>query len=191
MTHRVNGTKQGLSSGMTVLAAVAAVAALGGLWSSTSFAQARPAIVKNVDEPGRTPWETRSHVLPNAGGCFREIDCYNYSDGAVSAIWDLRAVPAGKRWVVQSATGLLVGGQGRTNYIELGSPRGGVVFDGTKWGFGGPFQPGASVEGSVVFNAPVFAVFGPGEVPFVRVVGRPSLAGYTVIVFSGYLIDAT
>jgi len=167
-----------------------AVAAMGGLWSEASIAQTRAAIVKNVDEPGRTPWATRSQVLPNAGGCFALTDCFNYSDGATFAVWDLRPVPAGKRWVVQSATGSFVGGEGRTTSIELGSPRGGIVFDGIRWTHGGPFFPG-TLSGSATFTAPVFAVFNPGEVPFVRVTGRPNLSGYSVIVFNGYLIDAT
>lgn len=187
MTRHGIDAKWGLWSGMAVLAALAA---LGGLWSGDSFAQTRPAIVKNVDEPGRTPWVTRSQVLPNAGGCWVPADCFNYTDGPGSAVWDLRPVPAGKRWVVQSATGFFANGDGRTIYIELGSPRGGIVFDGVRWNHGGPFYPGSST-GSTVFNVPVSAVFGPGEVPFVRVVGRPNLGGYTVIVFNGYLIDAT
>ena len=153
-------------------------------------AQVRPALVKNVDEPGRTPWETRSQFLPNAGGCYGTSDCFNYSEGSSFALFDLRPVPAGKRWVVVSATGVLVNGNGRTNNIELGSPRGFLLFDGTKWGFGGPYSPGVSFD-SVIFNANLFASFGPGETPFVKVTATPNLSGYSVIVFSGYLIDAT
>lgn len=171
---------------MGVLAVVAAVLALGG---TEVVAQVRAALIKNVDEPWRTPWETRSQFLPNAGGCFGTSDCYNYSESAQSALFDLRAVPAGKRWVVQSATGMLVGGAGRTNQIEIGYPRGGIVFDGTKWGFAGPFSTGVSFS-PAIFNASLNISFGPGETPFVRVVAAPSLSGYSVLVFSGYLIDA-
>jgi len=153
-------------------------------------AQIRAALVKNVDEPWRTPFETRSEVLPNAGGCFVATDCSNYSDGPNFALWDLRPVPAGKRWVVESATGNFVNGQGRTLSIELGNPRGGIVFDGTKWGFNGPFFAG-SVFSNVGFNALLHVTFGPGETPFVRLQGSPAVNGYTVIVFNGYLIDAT
>lgn len=185
MPRHVKGTKRAFSHGLAMLTAVAAMV---GLWSDASIAQTRAAIVKNVDEPGRTPWATRSQVLPNAGGCFGLSDCFNYSDGSTFAVWDLRPVPAGKRWIVQSATGSFSGGEGRTISIEFGSPRGGIVFDGLRWTHGGPFFPGTL---GTTFTAPVFAVFNPGEVPFVRVSGRPNLSGYFVIVFNGYLIDAT
>ena len=166
------------------------LAALLALTRTETFAQVRAALTKNVDEPGRTPWETRSQFLPNAGGCYGTSDCYNYCEGTSFALFDLRPVPAGKRWVVQSATGVLVNGTGRTNNIELGSPRGFLLFDGTKWAFAGPFNPGVSF-GSAIFSTNLFATFGPGETPFVKVTATPSLSGYSVIVFSGYLIDAT
>jgi hypothetical protein len=185
MTRQAEGKKRALAYGVAMLAAMAA---LGGLWSAPSIAQTRAAIVKNVDEPGRTPWTTRSQILPNAGGCFGSSDCFNYSDGSTFAVWDLRPVPAGKRWVVQSATGSFSGGESRTISIEFGSPRGGIVYDGIRWTHGGPFFPGTL---GTTFTAPVFAVFNPGEVPYVRVSGKPSLGGYSVIVFNGYLIDAT
>ena len=177
----------------TAVAAVlllAVLAALTAVTRSEAIAQIRAALVKNVDEPGRTPWETRSQFLPNAGGCYGTSDCYNYSEGTSYALFDLRPVPAGKRWVVQSATGVLVNGTGRTNNIELGSPRGFLLFDGTKWAFAGPFNPGVSF-GAAIFSTNLFATFGPGETPFVKVTATPSLSGYSVIVFSGYLIDAT
>jgi hypothetical protein len=161
----------------------------GLLSSNEAIAQVRPALVKNVDEPGRIPWETRSQFLPNAGGCYGSSDCYNYSEGPSFARFDLRPVPTGKRWVVQSVTGVLVNGNGRTNNIELGSPRGFLLFDGTKWAFGGPFSAGTSFN-SAIFSANLYATFGPGETPFVNVVATPSLSGYSVIVFNGYLIDA-
>ncbi len=176
-----------LLAGAGVLGVLAAFLALT---RTETFAQVRAALTKNIDEPGRTPWETRSQFLPNAGGCFGTSDCFNYSDGPTFAVFDLRPVPAGKRWVVQSVTGGLVNGNGRTNTIELGSPRGPLVFDGMKWIFGGPFSAGTSF-GSAIFSANLFATFGPGETPSLRVTASPNLIGYSVIVFSGYLIDAT
>ena len=155
-----------------------------------AIAQIRAALVKNVDEPGRTPFVTRSAFLPNAGGCFGTSDCFNYSDGSTFALMDLRPIPAGKRWIVQSATGYQSGGISRIINIELGYPRGGLVFDGVKWTFGGPFSPGA-VFGAALFSENLNVSFCPGEVPFLRIRGNPELGGYTVIVFNGYLIDAT
>lgn len=171
------------------LLAVAALVGLAVLTGDEVVAQVRAALVKNVDEPWRTPWETRSQFLPNAGGCFGTSDCFNYADGPQFAVFDLRPVPAGKRWVVQSATGMLVNGVGRTNQIEIGYPRGSFVFDGTKWGFAGPYSAGVSFD-SAIFHTSLNISFGPGEAPFVKVVADPSLSGYSVLVFSGYLIDA-
>ena len=166
-----------------------ALGLVGTFLAGDAAAQIRPAYTKNVDEPGRVPWETRSQFLPNAGGCWVPQDCYNYEDGSGYATFDLRPVPAGKRWIVQMATGGLVNGQGRITNIELRNTRGFLVFDGVKWTFGGPFSQGTSFD-SVIFNAPLWAEFGPGETPTVRVTGDPSLSGYSVIVFTGYLIDA-
>ena len=171
------------------LAGVAAVLFIISIASPRAVQAITAALVKNVDEPGRTPWETRSAFLPNAGGCFGGTDCLNYTDGPQYAIFDLRPIPAGKRWIVQSATGGLVNGTGRTNNITLSNTRSAVIFDGQRWAFGGPF--GAGVDfGAVIFSEKLYAAFGPGETPTVRVTASPSLNGYTVIVFSGYLIDA-
>lgn len=173
------------------MALVAVVAGLLAVPHTDVIAQVRAALVKNVDEPWRTPWETRTQFLPNAGGCFGSTtDCNNYSDGGNTAIFDVRPVPAGKRWVVETATGYMSGGINRTNNIELGYPRGTFVFDGNKWAFGGPFVAGTSFN-SAIFSANPNVTFGPGEAPFVRVSALPGLGGYTVIVLSGYLIDAT
>jgi len=146
--------------------------------------------LKSADEPWRTPWETRSQILPNAGGCYGvPTDCNNYSEGSGFALFDLRPVPEGKRWVVKSVTGVLANGISRTNNIELGYPRGFLLFDGTKWAFAGPFLPGVSFS-CAVFSADLNVTFGPGETPFVKITATPDLTGYIVIVFSGYLIDA-
>ena len=142
-----------------------------------------------IVNPGRTPWNTRSQFLPNAGGCYGTSDCFNYTDTSTSAIFDLRPVPAGKRWVVQMASGGLTNGYGRITSIELTNSRGGVVYDGSKWFFAGPYSPGP-VSNAGIFSANLFTTFEPGETPSVRVIATPNLSGYSVIVFSGYLIDA-
>jgi len=174
------------------LVAAAVLVAVGSALAVTPtsvVAQIRAALVKNVDEPWRTPWETRTEFLPNGGGCYTPGDCFNYLDGSGFARFELRAVPAGKRWVVVSATGGLVNGDGRTQQIWLGTGTTAIVFDGVKWMYGGPFYPGTSFS-MATFSSEVHATFGPGEVPVVRVFGSPSLVGYTSLVFKGYLIDA-
>ena len=162
---------------------------ISALNPSDPLAQLRAALTKNVDEPGRTPWETRSQFLPGSG-CFGVSDCYNGFSGSTFARFELRAVPAGKRWVVQTATGGFTNAIGRITQIQLVSPPfGGVVFDGLKWSFAGPFFAGTPFA-SAIFNANLFTTFGPGETPGVRIDGSPSLSGYFVVTFSGYLIDA-
>jgi hypothetical protein len=152
-------------------------------------AQIRPALTKNVDERGRAPWETRSQILPGSG-CYQVSDCFNYSEIGRSFTFDLKPVPAGKRLILESASGGFTNGSGGTIQIELSGPRTSIVFDGDKWIFGGPFFTGTAFD-SLVFNANLHATFGPGETPKVRVSANPNALGYSVIVFNGYLIDAT
>ena len=160
------------------------------LSSIDAAAQVRPAYTKNVDEPGRTPWETRSQFLPNAGGCYGTSDCYNYQDGTTFAVFDLRPVPAGKRWIVRSVSGGFNFANDRITNIELSNGRGFLTFDYMKWTYGGPFQQAVSYNAQI-FSTEIWTIFGPGETPTVRVSGSPSLNGYSVLIFSGYLIDAT
>jgi hypothetical protein len=147
--------------------------------------------IHDADAPGRTPYSTRSQILPagGGGGCFNTSDCSNYSGGSTIALFDLPTVPAGKRWVVVAASGGLTGGSPRINQIELLNNRGGIVFDGLKWIFAGPFGTGVAFS-SAVYSQELFATFEPGETPSVRVSSNAAL-GYSVIVFHGYLVDAT
>jgi hypothetical protein len=155
-----------------------------------AIAQIRAALVKNVDEPGRTPYITTSAFLPNAGGCFSG-SCANYVDGTTFAIFDLPPVPAGKRWIVTQIAGGFVNGNGRHTLIEVRNGRSGIVFDNLKWIFSGPFGVGSNFSSSV-FSEQLFATFEPNEVPTLRVsTNSANLTGYSVITLEGYLIDAT
>jgi len=167
---------------------VAVVSALA-VTPTSVVAQIRAALVKNVDEPWRTPWETRTEFLPNAGGCYTPGDCFNYVDGSGFAKFELRPVPAGKRWSWSRPPAAWSTVTGRTQQIWLGTGTTAIVFDGVKWMYGGPFYPGTSFS-MTTFSSEVHATFGPGEVPVVRVFGSPSLSGYASLVFKGYLIDA-
>jgi len=178
-----------------IIIGLAGIGVLIGLLAITGpmvVAQVRATLTKNVDEPWRTPLVTRSQFIP-AQGCYGVSDCANFvSSGTVVATFDLPTVPAGKRWVVQSASGGFTSGATLTTLqIEFGSPRPtGIVFDGIRWIFAGPFATGTAFSSST-FSANLNVVFAPGETPFVRVSGQPNWPGYSVITFSGYLIDAT
>jgi hypothetical protein len=173
-----------------VLTAAAAFVAAGVLFTwggREAAAQIRAALVKNVDEPGRTPYQTTSGVV--GGGCFTG-SCANISGDANAVMFDLPPIPAGKRWVVNMASGGFTEGTGRVTQIELRDGRGFIVFDNLKWIFSGPYGLG-TVFNSVNFSEQLFVTFDPGETPTVRVsTSTPSVANYFVLTFSGYLIDA-
>lgn len=179
----------------TLIAAVTLLAILGALTALTrseAMAQIRATLVKNIDQAGRTPWEMRSQILPagGSGACWGTSDCFNYTEGPTWARFDLRPVPAGKRWVVQSATGYLGGASGHVNTVELKNTRDSLVFAGTKWVMNGPFNPYTAFS-AVTYTSNLYATFEPGETPTVYVSSTPSMTGFSVFVFSGYLIDAT
>lgn len=171
---------------LVLVAMVLAAGMLITVSSDTVVAQIKAALVKNVDEPGRTPWDTRSQVL---SGCYETSDCFNYDGGETWATFDLRPVPAGKRWIVRSATAGFTSAAGLAINVTLHNNRGSLFLDGLKWAFAGPYFQAVSFN-ALEFNSELFATFGPGETPTVRLTAKPNLPGYTVIVFNGYLIDA-
>jgi len=175
---------------LTLAGALALLAVLVNYNAKPVLAQLRAALVKNIDEPGRTPWDTRSQFFTGGSGCYLTSDCFNYSGGSGFATFDLRPIPAGKRWVVQSAAGGLTDANGTIIEIDLRNNRGGLIFDGSKWIFAGPYFPGTPFS-SATFSANLSTTFEPGETPSVSVRTTPNVAAYSVIVFHGYLIDAT
>ena len=174
-----------LAVGTVGLIALLGLVTIGG---REAIAQIRAALVKNVDEPGRTPYKTISGILPGSG-CFSG-DCANFTGSSQVAQWDLPPVPAGKRLVVEMVSGGLTDGTSRTILVELRNGKGGIIYDNLKWLFGGPYGLGTSFN-STVFSQKLFATFEPGEVPTFRVSATPNLGGYFVIKLEGYLIDAT
>jgi len=179
------GFVKSLAVGTVGLIALVGLVTIGG---REAIGQIRAALVKNVDEPGRTPYKTISGVLPGSG-CFSG-DCTNFAGNSQAAQWDLPAVPAGKRLVVEMVSGGLTEGSTRTIQVELRNGRGGIVFDNLKWIFSGPYSLGSAFSSSV-FSEQLFTTFEPGETPTFRVSALPNLGGYFVIKLEGYLIDAT
>jgi hypothetical protein len=174
-----------------VVTAAAAFVAAGVLFTwggREAAAQIRAALVKNVDQPGRTPYQMLSGVV--GGGCFRG-SCLNITSSPDSVMYDLPPIPAGKRWVVNMASGGFIDATGRVTQIELRNGRGAVVFDSLKWIFSGPYGTG-TVFSSVNFSEQLFTTFEPGETPTVRVsASTPTVGSYFVLSFDGYLIDAS
>jgi hypothetical protein len=175
----------------TVAGVLVVVLVLGKFYAEPMVAQVRAALVKNVDEPGRAPFDMSAHLFPNGnGGCFGTSDCFNYSGGDNFAIFDMRPIPAGKRWVVQSATGGFTNAAGQVITVQIANTRGGLIYDTAKWIYSGPYFPGQPFT-SATFAANLAATFEPGETPTVRVNTAANVAGYSTVTFHGYLIDAT
>jgi hypothetical protein len=159
----------------------------GGLQSAAGWSLAKITPIWNLDEPGREPWEVRAELT--SLGCVADSDCSEFTSGLDYFKFDLPTIPAKKRWVVQTVSGVFKLSLGQNLHIELTSgPYSFLRFDNLKWAFGGPFFAGFP-DSSLIFNANLFVTFGPGETPSVIISKRTGPYFYSVIVFSGYLID--
>ena len=145
------------------------VITMGVSTAGHAIAQAvRAALVSNVDEPGRIPYQTDQ-------GC-------NAATGICSAA--LPPVPAGKRLVITNVSGTAETTQPNGNLLLLrlsGSPE---TFIPTT------FQ-GTNPSNVFVFNQTVLKFYDAGATPTVELdgtEGTPALARFTL---SGYLLDCT
>lgn len=89
----------------TILLAALAVILIAGM----AAAQVRPAYVKNVDEPGRAPYQQMVHFSPQ-----RFVDC------SAPCVVPFNAVPAGKRLVVEHVTMLVAVLEGQPLLLAFG-----------------------------------------------------------------------
>ena len=164
-------------------------AVVGSVVLSVAVAQ-RPALVKNTDEPGRTPYEVE--VEFNGTACF--TNCVNFGSFGPVVLFDVNSpVPAGKRLVIRHISGQVIGSQG-CGTCSIGLQTSQIISaEYLKWSYPGPFISSIPSSGVVVngFSADVFVTVGPGEMPHMRV-QAPGQGGFiSNIVISGYLIDAT
>lgn len=121
---------------------------VGGVFAKPIAAQVRAAIVQNVDEPGRNPYQETQFVI-----CGGPQNC-NFS---------FAAVPAGKRLVLTNVNGFVDVKNGTLPNANVESSLGGsqyatVFVPGTR----GTVNLGST---RVVYNSEVKAYFGPGEQP--------------------------
>ncbi len=82
----------------TVIAIVGVLALFTTFHIRDSFGQTRPALVRDVDEPGRVPYQSAIFLSPNDSRC---------SGGAATAFScdvTFPGVPSGKRLVIQHAS---------------------------------------------------------------------------------------
>jgi len=166
------------------LALVAAILSTAALLP-VQEAAAAAALVKNVDEPGRQPYEAWVEFYPTIGCSF---NCSNFNTFGSVIVFDAPAVPAGKRLVVQWVSAMLPSGS-PINVISLQSST--IISNQyVKWQSYGPFNqffPGTDVYG---MSSAAYTTYGPGEQPHIRVQlgAKNNYSGNVVI--SGYLIDA-
>ena len=79
---------------LTLAGALALLAVLGKFYAKPVFAQVRAALVQNVDEPGRTPYQQELQVIGNSG-----CDTDFCTPGFTFAV-----VPANKRLVIKQVS---------------------------------------------------------------------------------------
>ena len=158
-----------LAAGFAVLAGV-----ISGITVAPAIAAAvKAALVKNVDERGRSPY---SAVL----------NCYNPTGNACNA--SATAVPAGKRLVIEQVTASAVvpGGAKILSYqVQVPSP-------GTSWVNLHMEFNGTDIGGADFFsvNDPVLVYVEAGQTPGVEIgTNVPGGSVSTVARLTGYLID--
>lgn len=170
-----------------VVALLAGAGAILSVVAPGAMAQVRIVrieLVKNVDEPGRAPYEVYVEFTQDGcsiGGC---SNFYFDIEGLV--LFDLPPVPAGKRLIIRHVSGRLPGSSELLAHVGFQSQRE-FFFRFVKWSFFGPFYPGAG-QG---FNSEAYLTYAPGEQPHVHLVVPDQNAGIGFLQISGYFIDAT
>jgi hypothetical protein len=104
---------------------------IGAVTTDATAATVRPALVKNTDEPGRTPYEVQAQYY--YAGC--TIGCSNAGSYLDVVYFHLPAVPVGKRWVIQHVSGTIP--TSSSGSVQLSS----YTNSKQKWSFYGPFFP--------------------------------------------------
>jgi hypothetical protein len=163
--------KNKLALGATLILLVTA----GHFGAKPLLAQIRAALVKNIDEPGRTPYQSSQF-------------CSTPGNTVCSA--DLTPVPAGKRLIVQHLSGLVscqsinANCELQFNYVLLGT-KGQFSFIGGDAAYA-PMQ--TSANSLTAINQDVRLYVEPGGVPEYQMIfnSGPVAANVTI---TGYLVD--
>jgi hypothetical protein len=160
----------------TLAAALMLAAVIGGVYAAPALAQViKAALVKNVDEPGRSPY-------------LQKVVC-NGSGGCTAIPLAPALVPAGKRLVVDHISAFVSTPSFNRPYLSAGSANssGG---DDTRLAYVSIDSTVDTPSGSIfILSQPARFYVEAGKQPFLRVTSSESFLvdGYV----SGYLIDAT
>jgi hypothetical protein len=162
--------------GMLTVASIVAGIVAGPLLA----AAVKAALIKNVDEPGRLPYEAHATFQP--AGCISS-DCSSFITNGTTLKFNLPASPVGKRLIIKSVTAFLPANSGTGLAISLANNSVG------KWAYYGPFTP---TLGNYNMNSQnTFFTYEPGEKPVVIVISPNFTALLGEVSVNGYLIDAS
>ena len=153
------------------------------LTAQKAISQIRAALTKNVDEPGRLPYQAEVDFAPSGPSC----------DNAFRCIVAFPAVPSGKRLVVEEVTALAF-------VVSGGQPTLFAFGDGTTTNTGNvaimqpTFTPAFNSGGATAWSIDkqIRVYYEPGTTPKVKIqnpVGFGALSSNMTL--HGYLIDAT
>jgi hypothetical protein len=154
---------------------------MASLFGGEAFAQTRAAVVKNVDEPGRMPYQqliefnTSAPVCPISQGCLVAFP----------------PVPAGKRLIVERATLLLGVFGGTINFWGFGDGLG--INSGNTAILKADFTPALLIAGVQFFagNQDTLVYFEAGATPKLKILTTAPVSFVGNASLHGYLIDAT
>jgi hypothetical protein len=162
-------------------------AALAGLIlacsaSQPAIAQVRAALTKNVDEPGRLPFE--AVIRYSRFGCI-SANCSAFSTiFATDLSFDGPVVPSGKRLIVQSVVGT-VPTNSAPCVIAL------KVGNAPISPFKAAFPMCTQVPQGYMVSGNAFATYEGGEAIHILVSGYPLNGFDSFVTITGYLIDAS
>jgi hypothetical protein len=162
-----------------VLSLLVAAAMLGAFAITPALAQTRAALVKNVDEPGRAPYQHTVDFSP--GECTTPSFC----------IVEFPAVPAGKRLVVENITVYAaVAEGGAPTLLAFGDLF--VTNQGNRYVLAPAFTQSMTAFGSTfhALDRAVRVYYEPGEIPKVKIGASASFVIISNMSLHGYLIDA-
>jgi hypothetical protein len=155
---------------------------LGVFTVDKAMAQTRPAYTKNVDEPGRIPYQYAVDFQSGTSACVTNSFC----------IVPFPAVPAGKRLVVEHLTVFAaVSGGGIPNLLAFGDNF--VTNQNNVFIIPPTFTPSVTSLGATFYalERPVRVYYEPGTTPKVKIGASANFAFTCNMTLHGYLIDAS
>lgn len=150
------------------------------------IAQVKAAYVKDVDAPGRVPYEVS--IEWTRFGCQANCSAFIAYGGDRAYQFDGPAIPAKKRFVLQSVTAVIPSSGSTTATLAINKTTSDAIYR-PKWGYFGPFY--VTSQGPLGMNSAAFTTIEPGESPHIYLEFSGNLTNnFSFVTLSGYLIDA-